>query len=364
MALEVNIKRVDKTLPLPQYETRGAVAFDFVVRVDTIIPAKGMGRAPGNVIIEIPEGHMLWVSDRSSTLKKTGLIKTEGIIDQDFCGDEDEILLQFYNPTHEHITLKRGDRVSQGVFLQIGKAEWNEVLHMGNRDRGGFGTTDAESSEKIHISLESREPIIAAVANKSRSIHGKLIVLYGVNNLGKSTQAKLLAERMQQEGMSAEYMKYHVYDLEPTGGMLNEYLRSENPYRLNEREFQILAAVNKYHNQSAIAAKLEQGVTVVLEDYWATSIAWGVGNGVDKDFLTRLQEGLIREDLAFLFDGERFLESREHAHHFESHDELTERVRGIHKELSQEYGWTILNANQPIELIAELIWKKVKKVLS
>ena len=85
--MRVRIKQIDTSLPLPQYETSGAVAFDFVVREDTMIPARGMGRAPSNVVVEIPEGYMLWVTDRSSTLKKTGLLIAEGVIDRDFCGD-------------------------------------------------------------------------------------------------------------------------------------------------------------------------------------------------------------------------------------------------------------------------------------
>jgi thymidylate kinase len=42
---------------------------------------------------------------------------------------------------------------------------------------------------------------------------GKFIVLYGINNLGKTTQAKLLVEKFQKEGLKAEYMKYAVYSL-------------------------------------------------------------------------------------------------------------------------------------------------------
>lgn len=139
--MKVKIKRIDKTLPLPQYETPGAVAFDIVMRELVVIPPHSLGRAPGNVVVEAPAGYMLWVTDRSSTLKKKGLLITEGVIDQDYCGDNDELLLQFYNPTDAPVTIERGERLAQGVFLAILKPEWEEVEVMNKADRGGFGST-------------------------------------------------------------------------------------------------------------------------------------------------------------------------------------------------------------------------------
>jgi len=50
---------------------------------------------------------------------------------------------------------------------------------------------------------------------------GLFVVLHGINNLGKTTQAKLLVEKLQSEGHKAEYMKYPVYDLDPSGKILN-----------------------------------------------------------------------------------------------------------------------------------------------
>lgn len=139
--MQVKIKRIDKELPLPKYETSGAVAFDFVVRETMTIEPKGIGRLAGNVVVAVPEGYMLFVKDRSSTIKKKGLLITAGFIDQDYCGDGDEILLQFYNPSDAAVTVERGERVAQGVFLAVLKPDWEEVETMNKSDRGGFGST-------------------------------------------------------------------------------------------------------------------------------------------------------------------------------------------------------------------------------
>ena len=192
---------------------------------------------------------------------------------------------------------------------------------------------------------------------------GKFIVLYGINNLGKSTQAKLLVDQINQHSRQVKYIKYPIYDQMPDGPMFNDYLRHGNPYNLSPREFQLVAAVNKYHYQPTLKQKLENGIFVVAEDYWATSVAWGVGAGVDKEFLVRLNKGLIREDLVFLFDGNRFLESTEKNHRHEEDLDLINRVRAAHLELGEEYAWIKINANEPIEAIRDFIWEKVRIIL-
>jgi dUTP pyrophosphatase len=139
--MRVRIKRVDKTLPLPEYHTTGAVAFDLYSRVDATIQPKTLERLPTNIILEIPKGYMLEIKDRSSTLKKKGLLVTTGFIDNDYCGDSDEILLQVYNLTDKEVVVEKGERLGQGVFIKIDLAEWEETDTMNNDNRGGFGTT-------------------------------------------------------------------------------------------------------------------------------------------------------------------------------------------------------------------------------
>lgn len=139
--MKVKIKRIDKTLPLPEYHTAGAVAFDLVAREGIIIEPHSIARVPANVIIEIPKGYMLLIKDRSSTPKKKGLLATVGFIDQDFCGNEDEIQMQFYNFQNVSVTIERGERLGQAAFVRIDQCDWEEVDTMDTKTRGGFGST-------------------------------------------------------------------------------------------------------------------------------------------------------------------------------------------------------------------------------
>lgn len=139
----VQIQRIDSTLPLPQYHSAGAMAFDFLARETTVVAPKAIGLVPGNVIVKVPEGYALLVLPRSSMPKKKGLIcpHSLGLIDHDYHGEKDEIFVQVQNITDAPVTVERGERIAQGLFVKIEKAEFTEVDSHNAKTRGGFGST-------------------------------------------------------------------------------------------------------------------------------------------------------------------------------------------------------------------------------
>jgi dUTP pyrophosphatase len=142
--LQVTIKRIDKDLPLPTYATAGSVGFDLLCREDTEIAPRTIELIPSNVIVRIPEGYMLMLTLRSSTPRRKGLLIPNGvgIIDQDYCGEGDELKVQVLNFREEAVLVKRGERIAQGIFVPIQRVTWSEVDEMG-QGRGGFGSTGA-----------------------------------------------------------------------------------------------------------------------------------------------------------------------------------------------------------------------------
>ncbi len=141
--MKVNIKRIDPTLPLPVYQTKGSVGFDFLAREDTTISPAAIELIPANLIVEVPTGYSLILSSRSSTPRKFGLTKPHGIgvIDQDYCGPTDEIKIQVLNFSKNEVTIKRGERIAQGLFVRTDRLEFNEVDTLSAESRGGFGST-------------------------------------------------------------------------------------------------------------------------------------------------------------------------------------------------------------------------------
>lgn len=78
-----------------------------------------------------------------SSLHKRGLMLANsiGVFDEDFSGDEDEYVAVLLNFTNESVAVKKGDRLTQIIFVPYDKVEWKEVDTLGNSTRGGFGTT-------------------------------------------------------------------------------------------------------------------------------------------------------------------------------------------------------------------------------
>src|SRR5436853_3753700 len=139
---QVTIKRIDTSLPLPTYATAGSVGFDLLCREDTEVAPRTLGLIPSNVIVRTPPGYMLLLTMRSSTPRRKGLLIPHGVgvIDQDYCGEGDELMVQVYNFRNEAVIVRRGERIAQGMFVPIMHVQWHEVDEMGE-GRGGFGST-------------------------------------------------------------------------------------------------------------------------------------------------------------------------------------------------------------------------------
>lgn len=192
---------------------------------------------------------------------------------------------------------------------------------------------------------------------------GKFICLYGINNLGKSTQANILVAKLRERGLKAEYLKYPIYDLEPTGPLLYKILRDPQVQLANPIAKQLIYVANRFHFQDELKTKLQENDVVVAEDYIGTGVAWGVVEGVEEEYLEKINAPLVKPDLEILMDGERFTEAVEKGHIHEGNDDLTEKCRKVHLALAQKYGWETVNANASIDVVQSNIMSKVSKVI-
>lgn len=140
----VQIKRKDKEYDVPKYQTPGSVGFDFTTREDATIWPNEIVLIPANATVRTPKGYMLMVALRSSAPRKWGVTIPQGvgIVDQDYCGPEDEIMLQVLNFRDKPVMIPKGTRLAQGVFIKVGIADFQECSdHLYDKSRGGFGST-------------------------------------------------------------------------------------------------------------------------------------------------------------------------------------------------------------------------------
>ena len=138
----INFKRFDKTIPLPVFKTKGAVAADMYCRITVTIQPHTIAYIPQNVAIEIPKDHFIMMTSRSST-HKLGIMQTNsvGIFDRDFCGDNDEYVYIAYNFTDKSVTIEKGSRIAQIICLPYKSFEIIEKSKLHSPTRGGIGST-------------------------------------------------------------------------------------------------------------------------------------------------------------------------------------------------------------------------------
>ena len=146
--MKLTIKRIDPSLPLPEYKTPGSVAFDIYSRIDLVVPPKQLVLAPSNLIICVPPGYMAMLASRSSLPIKRGLTLANGvgILDQDFCGPNDEWSTELYNFTDQLVEVKRGERLAQMIIVKIERCELEEAETITAPNRNGLGSTGGYST--------------------------------------------------------------------------------------------------------------------------------------------------------------------------------------------------------------------------
>lgn len=127
---------------------------DLYAAEDVVINEMDEAMIPLGVAMELPEGFRANLLPRSSTFKKWGIIVTNsvGMIDHSYCGDTDEWKLAvFCLKARDFVNSKcctiihKGDKIAQFEIVPImPEIELQEVDHLGNEDRGGFGTTGSK----------------------------------------------------------------------------------------------------------------------------------------------------------------------------------------------------------------------------
>ncbi|MGE5583272.1 MAG: dUTP diphosphatase [Bacillota bacterium] len=147
LAIKVKIVSplLKKNIPLPTYATPGSAAMDLHACCEEplIIPARGRGKIPTGIAIEIPDPEMVaLVFPRSGLASKYGisLSNAVGVIDSDYRG---EIICLIQNNQDRDFVVNPGDRIAQLGFFPIYKVSWEEVQELNETGRGdgGFGST-------------------------------------------------------------------------------------------------------------------------------------------------------------------------------------------------------------------------------
>lgn len=94
------------------------------------------------ISMKLPLGYEALVIPRSSTFKHWGILQTNscGLIDNSYCGDDD--IWKFPALATRDVLIEKNSRICQFRLLQnMGTTQFKTVDHIGNKNRGGFGST-------------------------------------------------------------------------------------------------------------------------------------------------------------------------------------------------------------------------------
>lgn len=135
---------------LPIKATVHSAGVDFIASSDITIPAfrfKGQATlVPTGLKAFMPKSECLLIFARSSLPVNRGLIMSNGVgvVDSDYYNNsknEGHIMLEFNNLTNKHLTIKKGERIGQGIFYKVPKVSYGVNLKTDKRG-GGFGSTN------------------------------------------------------------------------------------------------------------------------------------------------------------------------------------------------------------------------------
>jgi len=141
--VQVLIKRLDSSVPLPSYAKGGDAGADLTTTIDFTLAPGERQLVPTGIAIALPDGYVALVHPRSGLAIKAGiaLVNAPGTVDAGYRGEISCILIN--HDRFESISFKRGDRIAQLVIQKVERADFIELSELpgSGRGSGGFGST-------------------------------------------------------------------------------------------------------------------------------------------------------------------------------------------------------------------------------
>tara|TARA_R110001592_G_scaffold134237_1_gene349898 strand:+ start:82 stop:717 length:636 start_codon:yes stop_codon:yes gene_type:complete len=148
MSNTIDILYLNKSkLEDPKYNHKEDSGFDIRANIEEDITISSLDRVlvPTGLHFQIHEDYELQIRPRSGLAANHGIsvLNTPGTVDSNYRG---EIKIILVNLSKEDYTIKRGDRVAQGVVSYVLKQKWGKLkkvktLNTTSRNDGAFGST-------------------------------------------------------------------------------------------------------------------------------------------------------------------------------------------------------------------------------
>jgi dTMP kinase len=199
-----------------------------------------------------------------------------------------------------------------------------------------------------------------------------LITFEGIDGCGKSTQARLLSQRLKIEGKDILLLR------EPGGTDLSEQVRnillnkSFSQPLTREAELLLFAASRAQLVSEVIMPALKKNTTVILDRFTDSTIAYqGFGRGISLDHIKHINSiatGNLEPNITFFLDIP--LEVAMSRRSATQNDRIEAEQNEFHQKVMEGYWYLaqqhrerirVINGEDSVEEIAAKIWEMMKK---
>ncbi len=187
----------------------------------------------------------------------------------------------------------------------------------------------------------------------------RIIALEGIDQSGKRTQARLLANRLQRAGTEVATISFPIYET-PSGRQILRYLKGNREYPLEA--LHMLYSLNRWENKELINKLVSNSDLLIANRYTPSNLAYGFSKGLNLSWLQGLDRGLPIADLVIVLDvpiASSFKRKSKNRDVHESNKEFLMRVRRSYKSLSAKLGWRILDATGTSREVHSAIWQTI-----
>lgn len=138
--MEIRYKRLSGAISAPSIAYEGDAAFDLCAREAVTLAPGEWQKIPSGLTLEIPQGYVGLIWDKSGLSSKFALKTLGGVIDSGYRG---EVMVGMINLGKEPYTFAIGDKVAQMLIQKIERPVFTEVSKLSQTHRGeaGFGSS-------------------------------------------------------------------------------------------------------------------------------------------------------------------------------------------------------------------------------
>lgn len=131
--MKLKVKKLDDTAKIPTYAHIGDAGMDFCALETVVFEPGKREKVSTGIAVEIPEGYVGFIWDKSGVSFKMGLKVLGGVIDSTFRG---EVVMCLLNTSDVLVTIEKGHKVAQMVLQKYEHCDILEVDKLSDTERG------------------------------------------------------------------------------------------------------------------------------------------------------------------------------------------------------------------------------------